>query len=618
MRTRAAVVAAAVGALSFVGITTASAQTGERITSYTVLLAIQSDGALHIREEIAYDFGAARHHGIERFILVKTPYDQRNDTLRVFPVSNVTVGTPDGSATPVELATSKSGNTETLRIGDPNRTITGLHHYVISYDVRGAMQSFADHDELYWNAIGPAWPVPIDSATVTVRGPAAVTRATCFVGAVGSRLPCASTSYDNRPPPRAVVYRATSMASGDVFTVVAALPPGTVPHAVPILEHRRTLASAFSVTPATLGVTGAVLAALLAWLAWVWWANGRDRRYIDQIPGLVPAAGQQVADEPTPLLGHTVTSVEFAPPDNVRPGEVGTLLDEQANTLDVTASIVDLAVRGYLRIEEVSEQHWYGGGDWKLTRSDKAADDLNEYERTLLAALFVSGDTVLISELKGTFASSLSKVRNQLYNDVVAKGWFARRPDIVRSQWLGVALAVLAAGAVSTWLLATNTRFGLVGLAVLFAGIVVLLFHNAMPARTARGSAMLARVEGFRRYLVTAEAAQLKFEEKADVFARYLPFAIVFGVTEKWAHAFERLAAAQPSAATGAMSWYAGPPGWDIAFLAASLSSFSLATSGVIASQPVSTSGLGGGFGTGFGGGGFGGGGGGGGGGGSW
>src|SRR5204863_1109900 len=138
----------------------ASAQSGSaEIRDYTVDLSVRSDGTLHVSEDIVYDFGGEAHHGIERRILVKTPYDQRNDVERVFPVSNISVSTRGD--TPDGLSVREEGNEKILRIGDPDRTITGAHEYLISYDVDDAMQSFDDHDELYWNAIGPGWQVPI-------------------------------------------------------------------------------------------------------------------------------------------------------------------------------------------------------------------------------------------------------------------------------------------------------------------------------------------------------------------------------------------------------------------------------------------------------------------------
>ena len=84
-----------------------------------------------------------------------------------------------------------------------------------------------------------------------------------------------------------------------------------------------------------------------------------------------------------------------------------------------------------------------------------------------------------------------------------------------------------------------------------------------MPARTAKGRAALTQTLGFRQYIATAEANQLSYEERVDVFCRYLPYAMVFGETERWAKAF---AASVPRGGRGhrrgcaPACWYFGPP----------------------------------------------------------
>ena len=115
-----------------------------------------------------------------------------------------------------------------------------------------------------------------------------------------------------------------------------------------------------------------------------------------------------------PLFERGVAPVEFAPPQDLRPGQVGTIVDEQANTLDVTATIVDLAVRGYLTIEEIPKEGWFGKPDWTLHRTGKADDDLLMYERTLLTGLFKDGNDPALSGLKRTFPERLSRSRTSV------------------------------------------------------------------------------------------------------------------------------------------------------------------------------------------------------------
>ncbi|MGZ8582280.1 MAG: DUF2207 domain-containing protein [Actinomycetota bacterium] len=298
--------------------------------------------------------------------------------------------------------------------------------------------------------------------------------------------------------------------------------------------------------------------------------------------------------------------VEFAPPDDMRPGQMGTLLDEQANVLDVSATLVDLAVRGYLLIQEIPKEGWFGKPDWRLIRLDKPDDDLLTYERRLLNGLFRDGTEVTISELKNVFAERLEGVQESLYADAVKRGWFSQRPDKVRTKWyaLGV-LALIVAGGLA-FVLAAFTRWGLLAIPLILGAVLLLATAARMPARTAKGTAMLRRVRGFRTVIETAESHMSRWAEKELVFTRFLPFAVVFGCTDKWAKAFEALGI-EPDT-----SWYLSSRPFVYTQFADSMEGFAVTTGGTIASTP-SGSGS-----SGFSGGGSSGGGGGGGGGGSW
>ena len=184
------------------------------------------------------------------------------------------------------------------------------------------------------------------------------------------------------------------------------------------------------------------------------------------------------------------------------------------------------------------------------------------------------------------------------------------RPDSVRGRWKAAGLAVAVGGGWSTYLLWTHLHWAPVGIALTVVGVAMVLLSQRMPARTARGAALLVQAKGFRTYLHTAEAGQLRFEEGADIFSRYLPYAVVFGDTERWVRVFGPLAAA--AGAGTATYWYVGPSGWDMGHFGDSITGFSSAAASSIAATTPSSSG-----GSGFSGGSSGGGGGGG-GGGSW
>lgn len=572
----------------------------ESIHAYEVALRIEPSGDLLVTERLVYEFPAgAERHGIFRDVPTRLRYDERSD--RLYPLEVVSVSS---STAPDGYVVEDAGDGRTrIRIGDPDLTVSGTHTYEIVYRVQGALNRFADHDELYWNAIGGDWDAPILAATATVEAPAPILQAVCFAGPVGSGLPCARA----RVRGRTATFVQDAMTPHEALTVVVALPRGTVERVGPILEERLTPLAALGISPGTVAGAVGLGVLLVGGVGYLLWSQGRDVVYrgspVDQTMGGTPGLEQRVplgdADAEAP--------VEFAPPEGLRPGQIGTLVDERVNTLDVTATIIDLAVRGHLRIEEVPKTWLFGKPDWRFVRLEAPERDLLDYERRLLEALFASGNEVQLSALRNRFIDDLQAVRSALYEDVVRRGWFRGRPDRVRTRWRAVgSIAVLGAGAL-TYALAVGPRLALLGVPAVVAALMLFLGAGRMPARTAAGTAMLRRVRGFRTVIEKAETHLARWAEEAGVFTRYLPYAIVFGCTERWAKAFETLGAGQPDT-----SWYVASRPFDYRGFASTMEGFTVATSGTLTSTP-SGSGA-----SGFGGGGASGGGGGGGGGGSW
>ena len=579
----------------------ASAQGFERIEAFDSVVDVQRNGDLLVTERIRYNFASNNRHGIFREIPVRFDYEPDSDYERLTPVENASVDT--GPATPDDLKVEEAGRFIRLRIGDPDRTITGIHEYTIRYRVKGAINAFEDHDELFWNATGNEWVVPIAAMTATIEMPGAVTQVACYAGATGSRLPCRSAAIEGSR----ARFSHGSLSTGEGATVVVAVAKGVIDVPAPILDERWSFAKAFSITPATVGVSLGLLAVVVFGLMRLVWVRGRDVRYVGS-PVDVAFGSETGKEEAVPLFDKPLDPVEYVPPDNVRPGEVGTLVDEVANPLDVTATIVDLAVRGYLRIEEIPKKGLFGKADWTLIKQPKE-DDLLGYERLLLNGLFEDGEEVKLSALKRKFATRLHKVQDALYDQVVASGWFASRPDRIRVKWrvVGVIAVVVALGVAI--LLAAVTTFALVGIPLLIGALGLLALAGRLPRRTAKGWAALRRVSGFRRFIEESEKERARFAERANLFSEYLPFAVVFGCTEKWARAFAGL---EDEVAQATSSWYVSSHPFSLGGFGNSMDSFAVTTSGTIVATAASSGS------SGFGGGGSSGGGFGGGGGGSW
>ncbi len=123
---------------------------------------------------------------------------------------------------------------------------------------------------------------------------------------------------------------------------------------------------------------------------------------------------------------------------------------------------------------------------------------------------------------------------------------------------------------------------GLIGLPVGLAGILLMVFSGAMPRRTAAGRDMMRRSLGFAKYIKTAETRQHEFAERANIFAEYLPFAIVFKCVDRWARTFRDIGIS-PSASGG---WYVGQGQFNASTFSSSLNSFSSTVSSAVTSTP--------------------------------
>lgn len=619
MRTFGALLAAAF--LVVVPTAAASATTppdvpGREITRWDQTFALHADGSADVRLEIDFDFGNDPGHGPYLLLPTRQGYDDNYD--RLYTLSGISASSPTGAPAGVNI-TEDRYYTE-LKIGDPNiGNVSGVQTYVMTYTVDRVMNETtaaqtggsAAGDEFYWNAVGDQWVIPISQATVTVESPVAVTDAQCFAGRRGVSDACSSTSANGTTATFAQDY----LSPGQPFTVDVLYPSGSFETTPKLTEHS-DVKRAFTLNAGTGAATAGVLGVGVFVLARRLRTTAVDEQYAGQIPGLTPVEG---ASGQTERRDYKATvAVQFEPPPGMRPGQIGTLTDEKADPRDVTATLVDLAVRGYLRIDDLGEKKsglFSTERDYQLVQLRHSDAALFPYEALLLDALFTGRSEVTMSELKTTFASSMASVQKQLYRNVTNLGWFRGNPQTARGSWAAAGVALLVAGVLGTVWLAQGTRLALLPLPLILLGAITLATTKNAPARTAKGTAVLQQARGFELYISKAEANQLRFEEGEDLFSKYLPYAIAFGVADKWAKKFEELAS--QGRALAEPTWYGGyayGTFWlHSAGLGARMDNFaSLADSAMSAPTPGSSGG------SGFGGGGFSGGGGGGGGGGGW
>lgn len=538
-------------AATLLGAPPAHAAGEDRVTSLDVAYTLRPDGSMHVVEDYAITFAQDRH-GITRLVTTLQNVETNPDEHRVYPISNVTASSPSNA--PDTLRMTQSGATVSMRIGVANRTVTGPQRYRISYDIGHVVNNQGDLTELSWNVTGNAMDWPIDKTTVTLTGPGPITKGGCAQGEYGSTTPCQATEG---PP---ATFVANNLAAGEGLTIGAAMPTSAFTDTSPQLESgsAEEAAGGDYVSPSeakarsfgALGVgVGAPLLTLLL-LGGLAYTRGRDERYVGLAPDTIPAPGEQV---PTRRGGRQpALAVRFNPPE-APPGLVGTVIDERADTIDVSATVIDLAVRGYLRIEQVEGSRQ---PDWLLTQLRDADATLLDYEQTILHGLFAQGSPILLSQLRTRFASTLAIAKQEMYRETVVRGWFRRSPEAVRRSFSALAaLPVIAiffvfafGGGISTSTdriagvnLPVPTGFVAIG-GLALAAVLASQLIRRMPARTAAGSALLQQSRGFREYLLTAEADQIKYDEALNIFQRYLPYAVVYGVADRWAKVFAQVA----------------------------------------------------------------------------
>lgn len=562
-----------------------------RIDDYKVVARVDSSGTTAVQLDLSFNFGSDPGHGPLLAFPVRQVAADPNQW-RMIDISLDGASSPSGAN--AEVASEVKNGNLVVRIGNERKTFTGVQTYRINYRIRGLIapkHETSGLDEFNWQIISPEQEVPVGKAAAEVSGPVGMTRVACFVGR-NLDEPCDSSFSGSVGS-----FAATRLGEGSGLQVVAGFPAGTFVGAEPRMEKRVWIGNMFPINAATASVTGLLAAAGVVALVRRTRRSRRDEVYLGLTPGVAPAPGQDAAtgrgDANAPV------AVAFQPPAGARPGEIGTLMDASADERDITATLVDLAVRGHLTIAQEGKK------DFTFT-SKQSDDPLVSYEKTLLSKLFASGGEVTTDELRDeSYAGMLPAVRKQMYGRVTRElGWYAKNPSGVRAVAIAGGVALVGVGAALGFALGL-VGWGLVGLAPILVGFGVLIMNNKFGSRTAMGSAVLAQAKGFELYLTTAEAEQIKFEEGIDVFSRYLPYAMVFGVADRWTKVFEQLAT--EGRYEFAPYWYYGF-GYGHAFgmhdLSNSLDSLASSVSSSLQSANAATSG-----GSGFsGGGGFGGG----------
>lgn len=589
---------------------------GEYIERFDIDILIGQSGVIDVTETIRYDFGAASRHGIYRDIPVKyvTSLGARESlTIDVLGVS-------DDDGKPLTHEESRAGGNLRIQIGDADALVSGVLTYVIRYRVDGALAFYDDFDELYWNATGHDWTVPIAAASVTVRTlePTTGRRFACYVGPRGSTERCdqgLSTGV-SAPQSEVRVEWDRMLPAGSGITVALGFDKG---YAQEPTVFERLIAFLMNNPLVILPF------AVFGFMFRRWYREGRDPE------------------------GRGTIVPEYDVPEGLSPLHIAALLDGRLTGKEIPAAIIDLAVKGYLIIERVTEKVLlFDTTDYRLSETGKRPI-AGSIEAALVEALFDGTSTavnaasvrkllaspqaqllpgflkrsieaslpaettapeagrraVKVSELKNKFYAKIPDLQKRAIADLVVRRYFVASPQEVWGKYtLWGTLLLIGA----FFLIPILGLQAMSIVAVLVTIPIYFVFVYLMPRVTKDGAIVKERLLGLKDYLQIAEKRRLEFhnapEKTPELFEKLLPAALLLGVSDIWAKEFADLTMSEPD-------WYRGgnAASFSASSFATDLGGFNTAAGSSLASAPSSS---------GSGGGGSSGGGGGGGGGGSW
>ncbi len=520
-RSRALAVLVGLVALCALDQAPAWADSGWSIRNFDVQLVINPDASLDVTETIDADFSVPKH-GILREMPIRYAVGMHQYALRV-RLREV----DDGTGRNYESSVTYEENLMKIRIGSPEYTVKGPQRYRLRYQVERAILWEGNHAwekgsyaVLRWNATGTEWQVPIYAAKVTAQLPRDLNDLELSYDAWTGYFNARGKNFTKRAvDARTVEFTTGLLQPREGITVEISMPADTVARPGWRKEITWWLVDNFPY---------AVFPATLVFCFFSWFFHGRD----------LPGTGTIV--------------VNYEAPDGLTPAEVGTLVDEEVDLRDISATIIDLAVRGYLRMEELDSSTWFSSGsDYRFIKL-KEPQGLKNFELKLYNKIFAGKSSVTLSDLQEKFYPVLPQVKDDLYRGLSKQGFFDGNPETVRgaSLVLGVmlVLAVLALSCMIQYVLIGRVFFVPVIIAGVLSIVVVLITSRVMPRKTRKGRITWEKIAGLQEYIRRAEVDNLQESERQGIFERLLPYAIIFGLSKRWGKAFADL--------------YRQPPDW--------------------------------------------------------
>jgi uncharacterized membrane protein YgcG len=557
------------------------AQQGERILDYVIEVDIRADGSLDVAEHITV---RAESDQIRRGIYRDFPTRYRDRHGNNVVVDLEVLGV-ERDGVPEPWFTERRSNGVRINTGDDDflPRLPAEYRYTLRYRTTRQLGFFAEHDELYWNAIGTGWDFPVDAGRVELRLPQPVPieqmEAEGYTGPQGAQGQAYTASL---VAPGAARWQLTApLAPREGFTIVLGFPKGVV--AAPTSSQR---------VGWMLNDNRGVLAALAGFVVLLFYCIRRWHQV-----GRDPRAGVIIA--------------RYDPPEGRSPAELRYLERRRYDMRCFTSDLLTSAVHGQVEIER--EPRLLRSDRWRLQRVGEGDAAPFPTVAALVARLFSGANRSI--ELAKKNASRLQSTRQAhakaLQQRLQGSHYDRNSGSIVAAVAIAAATAALALG-----ISGGGGAPAIVAVGVLMA-LVVIAFAWLVHAPTLEGRRLLDEAAGLKLYLSVAERDELAGIEgpgapplDARRYETLLPYAVALDVEEAWTRKFTAaVGAAAAAAATTGIAWYHGGGVSDLGGLAKAVGS-GLSSSIASASTPPGSSSGGGGGGSSGGGGGGGGGGG--------
>ncbi|HEY5028618.1 MAG TPA: DUF2207 domain-containing protein, partial [Candidatus Angelobacter sp.] len=515
------------------------------ISKFNSTIHVEEDGSARVEEQITFVFSGV-YQGIYRDIPIDYPGPSGSNYTLFIKVGAIT----DESGEKLKVEKKTSGGFLHLKIYVPGATDT-TKTVNIEYSVANGTRFFEDHDEFYWNVTGNDWPVPIEQATAIIFFPAEASgklRAQASEGVYGSnqramaQVEGPSASFETTGP-----LPMRGGLTADVYIEKGVLhQPGALARFFRFVRSNPVLTLPFWA---------------FAVMFPMWWVKGRD-----------PDPGMSVA----PM---------YEPPEKMGPAEVGTLIDGSVDPRDMTSILVDMAVRGYVKIVETQHKGFLSSTkdyEFHLIKGRDQWNDLTDYERAMMDSVFAGGEVTLLSSLRNHFYTALPMIKSEIMGALKSKGMYTVDPDSAKGYWgMGFLMVLLpyAAGQV----LGVADFLSSVPLAIvcgLIALAIIIIIGKQLAATSLKGARTRVQIQGFQEFMNRVDADRLK-RMPPDTFEKFLPYAMALGVEHHWAKAFEGIIQNPPT-------WYQSSDGhmFSTFYFVNSLGSMATTASSTFVSAP--------------------------------